>query len=278
MSDTLSIDFKKMLVNLESSSYKIPVLFRVLDNNVEPYFQFNYAWKLYEQLENFKQNDKFLWVDRCDVMNYIFSTNESGKLCISEGILGVKYKVKGVDKIKDYKIDGYENNLSVNSSLETIISNIDMLKRNGIEYKATLKDAILFKKEGYPSFLKNIEGVSYPDKLGRWTDAELHPSAIFTFKEPLASKFKLEIVCRAYGENVNENRVKIKVGNNIHEFTPQYKSPSKYTFEFDNLENTNIIEIVPPKPFENKEELEGSDTRKFGLFLVSLKIIDMENR
>ena len=278
MSDTLSIDFKKMLVNLESSSYKLPVLFRVLDNNVEPYFQFNYAWKLYEQLENFKQNDKFLWVDRCDVMNYIFSTNESGKQCIAEGILGVKYKVKGVDKIKDYKIDGYEDNLSLNSSLEKIISNIDMLKRNGIEYKASLKDAILFKKEGYPSFLKNIEGVSYPDKLGRWTDAELHPSAIFTFKEPLASKFKLEIVCRAYGENINENRVKIKVGNNIHEFTPQYKSPSKYTFEFDNLEYANTIEIVPPKPFENKEELEGSDTRKFGLFLVSLKIIGMENR
>lgn len=276
MSDSLTIDLKKMSLNMGENSYKLPVLFKVLDENVEPYFQFNYAWKLYEQLEIFKQEERFLWVDECRLMNYIFETNVSDKYCLSEGVLGVKYKVWGIDKVKEYKIDDFSQSPNENNTtLETIKSNIDMLKRNGIKYKAKLEEGIVFKKEGYPSFLKNMEGVSYAEKIGRWTDAWLHPSALFTFVEPLPVKFKLEIVCGAYGENVG-NVVRVKVGEQVKEFIPNHKNPKKYMLYFDNIDainSPNTIEIIPPKPFELKESLEGSDIRKFGLSLVSLKVI-----
>ena len=44
------------------------------------------------------------------------------------------------------------------------------------------------------------------------------------------------------------------------------------------MESVDRIEIIHPKPFEQKEQLEGSDIRKFGLFLISLKVIDIEKR
>ncbi|MCX6051643.1 MAG: phosphatidylglycerol--membrane-oligosaccharide glycerophosphotransferase [Campylobacterales bacterium] len=276
MSDTLSVDMKKMVLLLGESNYKLPVLFKVLEKNVEPYFQTSESWKLYEQLENFNPNDRFLWVDECNLMNYIFDTKETDKYCVSEGILGVAQKVKAIKNKEIYSIVPFENKTSDdNSTLEKLKSNINMLKYNGIPYSASLKDAILFKKAGYPSFLKNIQGVSYPDKAGRWTDGWLAPSALFTFVEPLPVKFKLEIVCGAYGENVG-NVVKVKVGEQVKEFIPNKKTSKKYTLSFDNIDtvnSANTIEIIPPKPSCIENQMEGSDVRKFGLSLVSMKII-----
>jgi phosphoglycerol transferase len=152
-----------------------------------------------------------------------------------------------------------------------------MVKNNGVRYNASISDAILFKKEGYPSFLKSIEGVSYSDEVGRWTDAALRPSALLTFADPLPKKFKLEIVCGAYGENVG-NTVKVRVGDSEMGFTPQHNKPRKYLLTFENANNANTIEIVPPKPFVLKEKLEGRDEREVGLHLVSLKIVNLENK
>lgn len=147
-----------------------------------------------------------------------------------------------------------------------------MVKNNGLRYSAAMSDEIIFKREGTPIFLKNIEGVSYPDKVGRWTDAWLHPSALLTFIDPLPKKFKLEIVCGAHGKNVG-SVVKVKVGDSIREFTPKHKNPRKYILTFDNINSANTIEIVPPKSFALEEKLEGRNKREVGLSLVSLKII-----
>ncbi|MFA6190988.1 MAG: phosphatidylglycerol--membrane-oligosaccharide glycerophosphotransferase [Sulfurimonas sp.] len=281
MADTLNINLKKMTVTLGENSYKFPILFRVLENNVEPYFETSYTWKLYTQVQAFNQNDRYLWVDECNLMNYVYDTNISHKYCVTEAIVGGSYRVKGVDKIKEYKIEDLSDNASQNSSpFATIMSHIDMLKNNGLKYSAKLEDGMMFKKSGYPSFLDNIEGVSYPDKLGRWTDAEMNPSAIFTFAKPLPIKFKLELVCGAYGENVG-GVVKVKVGNQLKEFIPNHKSPRKYTLSFDNIDsvaNSNTIEIIPPKPFILAEELEGGDDRQLGLHLVSLKVINLDGK
>lgn len=274
ISDSIKIDAKKMVVSIEDSSYKIPVLFKVLQGNVEPYFEFNYSWKLYQQLENFKEEDRFLWVDKCSVIDYIFNTKTAQKYCVAEGILGQKYKVAGVDKIKEYKIGDFSQ-YDINITLESLLNNIDMVKRNGVEYKASLKDAILFKKEGHPSFLKDIKGVSYPEKLGRWNDAWLHPTVLFTFKEPLAQKIKLEITCKAH-EKSSQNIVKVKIGQNIQEFKVDSKNPTKQTLYFENSTNESNIEIIPPKPYEPKNTLEGEDIRKVGLLLISLKIVEMK--
>lgn len=277
MSESFKPNFKKMFVSVGENHYTLPVLFKILENNVEPYFQFNYAWKLYEQLEHFNKDDRFLWIDECKLLNYIFDGNASDKYCAVEGVVGSKFRIQGLDLPRDYKIESLGNGLSKDYDIQKIIENINMVKNNGVRYTASINDTIVFKKEGYPSFLKNLQGISYPDKVGRWTDAQLHPSALLTFVDPLPKKFKLEIVCGAYGENVG-NIVKVRVGESVREFTPQHNDPRKYMLSFENVNNADTIEIVPPKPFVLKEKLEGSDEREFGLSLVSLKIINLEDK
>ena len=274
ISDTIKIDQKKMVISIEDSSYKIPVLFRVLPNNVEPYFEFNYSWKLYQQLENFEEEDRFLWVDKCSVINYIFKSDIGQKYCVAEGILGRTYKAAGVDKIKEYKLGDFTQ-YDINITLESLLSNIDMIKRNGVEYRASIKEGIRFKKEGHPSFLEDIKGVSYPEKLGRWTDGWLHPTAKFIFKEPLAKNIKLDIVCKAH-EKSGENIVKVKIADTIQEFKANSKIAKKYTLYFKNIQNEKVIEIIPPKPYEPKNTLEGEDIRKKGLLLIELKVTQQQ--
>ena len=106
----------------------------------------------------------------------------------------------------------------------------------------------------------------------------MRPSALFTFIEPLPVKFKLEIVCGAFGENVG-NVVRVKVGEQTKEFIPNNKKPKKYTLSFDNIDtvnSANTIEIIPPKPSCIENQMEGSDVRKFGLSLVSLRIVSSD--
>lgn len=276
MADYFRVDLKKMSVYVGENHYKLPVLFKILQGSVEPYFEFNRAWKLYEQLEHFKENEKFLWIDECQTLNYIFETDIPKKYCVAEGVVGLHYQVQGVNPLREYKIDDLSEEATQTYDTQRIIEKINILKANGVSYPASIKDAMVFKKEGYPNFLKNIEGVSYAEKFGRWTDAQLHPSAILTFVEPLPKKFRVELVCGAYGENVG-NVVKVVVGENIQEFTPHHKDPKKYLLSFENEKGANTIEIIPPKPFVLKEKLEGSDEREFGLSLVSLKIINLED-
>ncbi len=275
MSESFKPNFKKMSVSVGENNYRLPVLFKILENNLEPYFQFNNAWKLYEQLEHFNKDDRFLWIDECNILNYIFDSNAPEKYCAVEGVVGSTFRIQGLNLPRGYKIESIGNGLSKDYDTQKIIENINMLKNNGVRYNASIGDAIVFNKEGRPSFLKNIEGVSYPDKVGRWTDAQLHPSALLTFEDPLPKKFKLEIVCGAFGENVG-NIVKVRVGESEREFTPKHKDPKKFLLTFENVNSSNTIEIVPPKPFVLKEKLEGRDEREVGLHLVSLKIIKID--
>lgn len=276
MADYFRADLKKMSVDVGENHYRLPVLFKILQNSVEPYFQFNYAWKLYEQLEHFKEDEKFLWIDTCQTLNYIFDTDIPKKYCVAEGVVGRHYQVQGVSPLREYKMDDWSDGSTQTYDTQKIIEKINMVKNNGVSYPASIKDTIVFKKEGYPSYLKNIEGVSYAEKFGRWTDAQLRPSALLTFAEPLPKKLRVELVCGAYGENVG-SVVKVMVGESVQEFTPHHKEPKKYLLVFENKNNASTIEIVPPKPFVPKEKLEGSDAREFGLSLVSLKIINLED-
>jgi phosphoglycerol transferase len=272
ISETIGVDHQKNYIYLGSSNYKYPLLFKVLDTHVEPYFEYNYSPKLYEQLGEFEKSDKFLWIDRCDLISYVFGTNSTSQMCIAQGTLGQNFKVEPIDQISSYKVADFSKiDVDENFSLKATLSNIDMLKRNGLEYNASVNEGIVFAKEGYPSFLKDIQGLSYPDEVGRWSDANLEPSVIFTFKEPLPKKFTLELFLGAYGKNVGKY-VKVKIAKQVKRFVAKSHSAQKYVISFDNVMNADIIEIIPPAPTGKDENLEGSDYRKFGLHFIEMKI------
>ena len=142
-------------------------------------------------------------------------------------------------------------------------------------YDATLAQGIDFKTGGYPDFLDEVTGMSGREDWGRWTEAAYGAAATFRFKQPLPKKFTLEITGRAFGPN-EDQPVRVRVGSIEKTFVMPGSAPvpSTYTLLFESTNGADTIEIVPPKPTCPSELKVSHDTRKLGLGLYSLKILE----
>lgn len=158
-------------------------------------------------------------------------------------------------------------------SASPVAASVDAL---GPRYEATLAEGIDFKKQGYPSFLAEVSGMSDYETWGRWTDALTGPAAKFRFKQALPKKFTVEIVAHAFGPNIDAP-IKVRVAGIEKTFT--ITSPEKQdniyrlTFETDGV--TDSLEIIPPKPTSpNETDPQSKDSRKLGIAISSIKIRD----
>lgn len=140
----------------------------------------------------------------------------------------------------------------------------------GPRYEASLAEGIDFKKPGYPSFLAEVSGMHGREDWGRWTDG---PAAKFRFKQPLPSKFTLLIGAGAIGPNATLP-IEVNAGNVKRKFNLQ-DTPGKDTFvlNFEGVEGTDTIELVPPKPVRPKDiNPKSDDPRLLGVAMLYLKI------
>lgn len=136
-----------------------------------------------------------------------------------------------------------------------------------VTYEATLEGGIDFRKPGYPTFITDVSGVSGDEPWGRWTDANLAPAASFHFKEPLPTRFTLELTGYAIGPNAGQP-IKIIAGDVEKSITLGDAPAQTISVEMDVKNGTSTIELVAPKPIQPSKD----DTRKLGLALVSLKV------
>ena len=135
----------------------------------------------------------------------------------------------------------------------------------------TLAEGIDFKKDGYPTFITNVTGMSvYEPWGGRWTDGE---KATFVFKKPLPKHFKLVIKAQSFGPNGLEP-LKIKIGSAQKEITIA-GNPEIYALSFECKKSVNTIEFIVPKPSSPAElKIPGNnDIRKLGIAFHYLKIV-----
>jgi phosphoglycerol transferase len=138
-------------------------------------------------------------------------------------------------------------------------------------YEATLAQGIAFGKPGYPTFLREVHGVSGHEPWGRWTDANLAPAVRLRFAKPLPARFTLELTATGMGSNAYQP-VKVRAGG--VERTLVIGNPSKgaQQLAFEGVSG-DTIEIVPPTPARPGElNPANTDTRRLGLGLESLKI------
>lgn len=142
-------------------------------------------------------------------------------------------------------------------------------------YEASLAEGIDFSKSGYPSFLAEVSGMSDREDWGRWTDG---PVAKFRFKQPLPSKFTLLISAGAIGPNFG-NPITVRAGNVQKEFTNKVATAATppgvaaFALNFEGVDRTDTIEIIPPKPTRPKDiNPKSDDARMLGVALVSLKV------
>ena len=133
-------------------------------------------------------------------------------------------------------------------------------------YESTLVQGIDFAREGYPSFLEKVTGVSQHETWGRWTDAK---EATIKFKQKLPEKFTLELIAQAFGPNIN-NPLTVKVGKAIKEITITTGVPGNYELSFEGI-NSDSLTLVPAKPTTPKSIGVNEDTRLLGIGLIKLK-------
>jgi phosphoglycerol transferase len=141
-------------------------------------------------------------------------------------------------------------------------------------YEATPASGIQFGKPGYPTFLKEVQGMAGVEPWGRWTDATTAPTAKFVFVNALPKRFTLEIEGYGLGPNAYEP-VKVRAGSVERSFTFGNPAKASYRIAFDGVDS-DTIEIVPPAPILPREVTPAntSDTRKLGIALKSLKVLD----
>jgi phosphoglycerol transferase len=140
-------------------------------------------------------------------------------------------------------------------------------------YSNSLSDGIDFKKNGYPTFIKSVSGVSGLEVWGRWSDANLGQLK-FEFNEPLPNKFALEIQAFALGPNEGKN-ILIKACNKDGDLVIKNEPPDQtYKVNFDGVINCDSIELIPPKPVTPHElNSDNPDTRLMSLGLKRLSIV-----
>jgi len=136
-------------------------------------------------------------------------------------------------------------------------------------YEATLAEGIDFKKEGYPSFLAEVSGMSDYEGWGRWTDG---PVAKLRFTQPLPDKFTLLINAGAIGPNLGKPII-VRTGKVEKEFTAKDPQATAFSLNFEGVNGTDTIEIIPPKPVRPKDiDPKSEDVRMLGVSMISLKV------
>ena len=144
-------------------------------------------------------------------------------------------------------------------------------------YQASLADGIDFKHPGYPDFLKSVTGLSTIEPWGRWTDSNESGTAsttTFVFKNPLPRKFGIQLEAQAFGPNIDQP-ILVKIGNEKETFFLKDSKMNTITLRLTNPNDSNAIDIVIPKPTSPKQlNVKSDDTRKLGIGLATLKIIE----
>ena len=141
------------------------------------------------------------------------------------------------------------------------------------QYRSTLSKGIDFKREGYPNFIVQVSGVDGREDWGRWTNANLSPSAKFQFKNPLPKKFTLELQAYPYGHS---EVIAVSNGSSSQLLTLN-QPDAAYSLVFDNPNGNDVITITPQHPISPQEiDPTSTDTRKIAVGLISLKIKEIK--
>ncbi len=283
LSSSIDINVSDNSALISSDRYKLPLYLEIeADKTIEPHFDLNIFDKTHHisyQLSKLPKYKRFIWIDSCEKINFVYGTKFNKEICVAKGTLS-----KGVNIIA---LDN-DNNISTTIDNRDLIGagkyddiSLKMKKLVDIKfiepvfsflvdakkvYHSSLSDGIDFKKDGYPDFIRKVWGVSGKESWGRWSDANLAPSVKFQFKKPLPKDFMLELKVGAFGKNIGKDTL-IKVGNITKRLKISSYNPRVYKIKFDGV-NSDMIEFIAPSP-----QSPSKNGRKLGISFESLKIL-----
>jgi hypothetical protein len=148
------------------------------------------------------------------------------------------------------------------------------------KYRGSISKGINFSDNRTPQFISSIEGTSWSEPWGTWSDAKKADAVRIKFKPALPHHFILELTAVGYGPNASMPTT-IRLLNPDKSKPPiEYKviigpTPSVYSFDFSipTQRDANTFEIIPPKPISPKSLNPGSDDERLvGIGLINFKI------
>ena len=279
---SIGVNLSNNSVDISSHKYQLPIYLKIeQDRSIHPYFDLDIVDKKQHisyqlsELENYK---RFIWIDRCTKINFVYNTIWDNEICVVKGTLSKGVNIQGLD---------IDSNISTKIDIKHLIGSneynrttykmkkiIDMkfiepvfssIRDSSKVYHSSLKRGVDFAKIGYPNFIRRVWGVSSRESWGRWSDAKRSPTVKFQFKEYLPKKIILELKIGAYGKNIGKDTL-IKIGNITKWVKILSSKPKIYRVEFKGV-NSDTIELIPPIP-----QSPPKDGRKLGISFVYLKI------
>ncbi|MFP2239583.1 phosphatidylglycerol--membrane-oligosaccharide glycerophosphotransferase [Pseudescherichia vulneris] len=275
------VDIEKGNFIYSGKKLPLPVLLRINDEGKldMPFIDIDRDTLRYN-LSHFRPNDRYLWVDQCYYMARLGNVewDKSNQLCAAQGRLGSDADIQLIDKsLWHSKV--IINSRKRNPDSQRYKDTIRNLKRSAqdIRYQS---DTILFNVQGYPTQIKSVEGLSYPEKWGAWSNAVRKKNVTITYNAPLPLKFDLEITAKASPRNIGQP-IAIRVGETIQPVILGAE-PTSVTLHFDNPLRVNTIMITPPnydieKITETFVYATAKTTpRQLGVGLSTLEVISRE--
>ena len=268
--DAFTIDQQKSTFSFSGATFKLPILFRLSDKQVEPLPEGEYAAPLRFQLADFAPDDKFVWVDRCFKMGRLWqpSLALSGDLCLSMGQTGGQPVVTHIDK-PVWKGQVQFPKATVSAATYQLNEQQMRIEDNAIRYQA---DSFLLAVPGAPVSVKRFSGISRPESWGRWSNANLAPEVNIEYVDALPARFDMVITARAWGPNAHRP-IPVRVGDEEQHLNLS-ETFSTTTLHFTNPGGSHNLIIAPPEPqLSNVGNITGQDPRKLGIGMVDIKII-----
>ncbi|WGK56144.1 phosphatidylglycerol--membrane-oligosaccharide glycerophosphotransferase [Pantoea sp. SS70] len=264
------VTVSSMQIELPETSYKLPVLFKIKKDLVEPYFDKDVSISLATQLSEFEKGTQFLWVDDCFKITHVFSNKIEPGLCVAYG--------KNDGGITLSKVEGDTEKFTYDLSKAT---NSDVNFKDRIaQLKTPLHELrypgnkIDFSYPGMPEYVKDISGLSHREDWGRWSDALQGASVIIETKNPLPEDVRIELEAGAYKDG-DGGLVDIKIGNETKRV--DFKTIGNIqSLSFANRQRSDKIVITPLHPSSPLSNGESGDARVLGIGLRNLIVSNIK--
>ena len=268
--DRFVIDTAKNSFSFSGATFRLPILFRVAENHVEPLPEGEYAAPLRYQLADFTASEKFVWVDRCFRMARLWKPELalSTDFCVAMGQLGGQPNVMRIDKAQ-WKGQAQFPQTALSTANYQRNESLLRVEDNDIRYDA---DRFLFAVPGAPASVKRFSGISRWENWGRWSNANLAPEVKIEYVDPLPARFDLVITARAFGPNAHRP-IPVRVGDREQLLTLG-EDLSTTTLHFTNPAGEHTLTIAPPEPQQsNVGNITGQDPRRLGIGMVDIRIV-----
>ncbi len=144
------------------------------------------------------------------------------------------------------------------------------LSSSATKYEARLNDRIDLNRQGLPSVVRAIIGLSFMEDWGRWSDANISEAVEFHFNSDLPENFDLVIHYWAFGPNAGKP-ILVRCGQCTAAIVAS-SARETVRVRLRPLTRARVITITPPYPTRPADSGENNDQRRLGIALISVQI------